>query len=363
MSSENAAINRNMALFLNGMARGNALQARHALSRLNASGGANNRRYPRGSGWFTINPYYLEWLNAIKSGQPVNPSLTGYILNTIPGQLHTNQPTVGWNRYVPGQTPIMRNAPPGASANNINSIYRRFLNAIRNGNGSAQARAWRELNSTSGANNRRYPTLLRFLTNNSKPNIRKWVGLSRSGNVSRVDGPATANAIRYQLSINQPNVWGGAQNTIASFNRAQRNRNTFNRYANLWFGLNTRGMRLSPSILRNLVNSPSSGSNGASKLAKMTALFNELTGSAPRQSQPTSRARYTIANFNNSPRSRNTLSNYAREWLGVNISRTGNLHRRISLSLHPNRAGPNASQNILNKRHRLMLLFNELTGR
>lgn len=373
MSNDN--INRNMALFLNGAARGNASQARQALARLNATGGANNRRYPRGSTWFGIHSNYMRWLDAIRRGQPVNSnsSLTRYIVSTIPGQLHLNQPTIGWNRYVPGLTPIMRNLPSGASANNINSIYRRFLNAIRNGNGAAQARAWRELNATSGANNRRYPTLLRFLTDPAHTNRTAWVTRSRAGNARGVPGQQLSNLIRQQLSINQPGVWGAAprnsENTIASFNRAPRTRNTFNRYAQQWFGVNTREQRVE-FLLRNLNVRRVNGGNGETKRRKLEELFWQLPGASRRGSANRgsgsgsggSASQYTLANFNSAPRTRNTFNTYAREWFGKNF-RGQNLSPRIALHFHPNKGNRNPNSNDFKKRDALMKLYSHLRGR
>ena len=362
-----------MALLLNGVARGNALQARQALARLNATGGANNRRYPRGSAWFGIHSNYIRWLDAIRRGQPVNSSLTRHILNTIRGQLHINQPTIGWNRYIPGQTPIMRNLPGGASANNINSIYRRFLNAIRNGNGAAQARAWRELNATYGANNRRYPTLLRFLMDPANTSRAAWVTRSRAGNARGVPGPQLSNIKRQQLSINQPGVWGAAprnsENTIESFNRAPRNRATFNRYAQQWFGVNTHGLRLEPFLLRNFNVRRVNGGNGETKLRKLTELFGRLTTGASNRGSANSASgsggpanQYTLVNFNRAPRTRNTFNTYAREWFGKTF-RGQPLKRQMLLHFHPNRGNQNTSSNDFKKRSALSTLFYDLSGR
>jgi len=48
----------------------------------------------------------------------------------------------------------------------------------------------------------------------------------------------------------------------------------------------------------------------------------------------------TLDNFGNAPRTRRTLNNYSRDWLGLNLHGKP-LNRRLALLVHPNKHGGN----------------------
>jgi hypothetical protein len=255
------------------------------------------------------------------------PRIQGRNLNRIrrnmQAVLHRNQPGVGWNRYVPGQ-----HQTPAA----INAALRRLVNSVRSGNAAQQQRAWLNLNYTRTANNRRYPTLSQYLQTTQA--ARNWMNSSRSGRQTTRNN-ATANLLISGLAHNHPEVWGAPQapqapnagaargpnggNTVADFNRAPRNRATFNRFARQWFNANTTTRRLMPSLVSNF-------NGNQNKKNLMMNLMHELTGNP-----------YTISSFKRIPdeqKNRNTLNTYANKWLGVNIRVRPNAPRNFRRYIH-----------------------------
>ena len=339
-------INRDLRWLIQHFFAGQNNLARQNVHRLNATGGANNRRYPSTVQTFS-SPTNRQILSYLRSGFPpiqINNATRRNLITRLLGGLNRNQPNVGWSHYRIGTAPFNNNS------GHINQTYKRLVNAVRNGNANEQVISWINLNRTLGSNNRRYPTITRML--GAAPNRLAWVGLSRQGLRMTTD-PVTANQLEQWLRNNQPAVWGGASG-IAAFNRAPRTRETFNRFAQLWFGQNMRGRRLQRHILNNF---NATNQNLERKKELLRLLLEELRGGASGGSSGGSNNN-TIAAFNRSPRTLNTLRRFAGTW-GFNIANAGNRYTRLALKIHPNRQNQ-ANANRMAKAHKLFILLGQL---
>ena len=331
-----------MKSYLNGLQTGNRNLAQHSASKLDHLYGRNfYRRYRLGA----LNGAILSSVaNRFATSYPGPVNIAGHIQRVLP-KLRRNQPTAGWNSFVPGRYNNAR----------VNALVRNWINSVRTGNANKQARMYRRLGSTGNAVSRRYPVLMQVMSTNAT--AAQWLRNSGAGRIS-VPRPNIANHL-VQLTGTNARGNGGpraaqgnggpraargnaAGFTIPNFHAAPRNRATFNRFAQAWLGVNTKNARL----LNSLINNAPQGNQAKKTLLKN--LMREIDNP------------YSIAAFNRAPPTRNTLNTFTREWFGQNIS--GKSYHQIMRVVHPNRhVGANA--NAQSKATKLAALASTLEGR
>lgn len=332
-------INTAMGMFVKAIERGNIAEASRALRNLNATGGANNRRYQRLSAEITATPVGVQWLQGIRNGRPsTNPYFQSpNFIRGLKALLAVNAPNTWTNN-------------PNANRA-LNAAHTSLINSLNRENWSGVQRAVNTILRYSRRQNAVYPYTSRGVSGN-------WLASMSRGQRNN-NSRASANLIRRLVAQNRGY-------TIANFNRAPPNRNTLNLYANKWFGVNIRDQRLMPSLLRNLNAARAIGGNGATKQRKLSELYRRLssapggrgnTGGAASGGQ---RSPYTLNSLRQAPPTRNTLSTYANAWFGVTIPRNGNLRVQIAREIHPNKGNQNPNSNNFKKRNALTKLFNEL---
>ena len=343
-------INTNWGKLLKAIQTGNVAETSRVVANLNATGGANNRRYPTMARLLT-NPEARNFINAVRSGRPVPAKyLSAASIKQLRNTLAVNFPEAWANN--PNANRLLN------SAHNrlVNSLNRRNLQGIR--------AAARNILQYSSRRNARYPYTSTLIPGNWIHGIAQ--GASPNPNTMTNNSAAIRNAIRRNRMNSAGATGGGNAYTIANFNRAQRNRNTFNTYARAWFGVNTRDLRLAPWMISSF--NPSSVAHGVSKRAKLIDLLEVLMGGSQSnnsggangsQSNNSGGGGYTIASFNRAPRNRNTFNTYALEWFGKSF-RGQPLVPSMARYIHPNKGDQNTNSNNFKKRTALTGLFNEL---
>jgi len=325
-----------MKSYLNGLQTGNRNLAQQTARQLVYTYGRNfYRRYRLG-----INTPVV---NAMAAGTSTSgPDNIARHVQSVLAKLHRNQPTAGWNSFVPGHYNNAR----------VNALVRNWINSVRTGNANKQARTHLMLASTGNAVSRRYPVLMQVLSTNATAT--QWLRNSGAGRIG-VPRPNIANHLVRLTGTNArgngaargnggPRVAQGNATgfTIPNFRAAPRNRATFNRFAQAWLGVNTRNARL----LNSLINNSPQGNQAKKNLLRN--LMREIDNP------------YSIAAFNRAPPTRNTLNTFTREWFGQNIS--GKSYHQIMRVVHPNRhVGSNA--NAQSKATKLAALASTLEGR